>query len=57
MFEQKNRAQLIDCVRRFMKLSDEQRCQMGVAGRDKMSMKFDRSIVVDRYREEVAKIL
>ena len=55
--ERKNRAQFIDCVRRFMKLSDEQRCQMGVAGRDKMSMKFDRSIVVDRYREEVAKIL
>lgn len=53
VFEQKNRKQLIENVRKFMQLSNEERRQMGIDGRIKMSKEFDRKIVVDAYMKEL----
>lgn len=53
VFEQKDRTQLIECVRKFMKLDNEERRQMGLKGRKKMEKEFDRQIVIDAYRKEI----
>lgn len=49
IFPQKDRAALIDRVRTFLKLSWEEKRQMGLAGRRKMEQEFDRRIVVEEY--------
>ncbi len=53
IFEQKNTAQLIECVRRFMQMSNEKRKQMGLAGREKMEREFNRDIVIEAYVKEI----
>ena len=53
VFEQKNRKQLIECVEKFMKLSNDEKKQMGIAAREKMKCEFDRQIVVEAYMEEM----
>lgn len=55
VFAQKNREQLIECVRKFLGLSNEERREMGLAGRKKMEMEFDREIVVGAYLEEMGR--
>lgn len=55
VFEQKNRKQLIECVGEFMKLSNDEKKQMGIAARDKMKREFDRQIVVEAYMKEIEK--
>lgn len=54
VFEQKNEKQLIECVRRFMQMDNEERKKMGLAGRKKMEREFDREIVVRAYMREIA---
>lgn len=49
IFPQKDRTALIDRVRKFLKLSWEEKRQMGLAGRRKMEQEFDRKIVVEEY--------
>ena len=44
---------LISKVEKFLKLSWEERKQMGLSGRDKVVREFDRAIVVRKYLEEV----
>lgn len=56
IFEQKNREQLYECVRRFMKMDHGDRRKMGLAGRRKMELEFSRDIVVEAYMEEIAKV-
>lgn len=53
VFEQKNREQLIACIRRFMELDNEERRAMGLAGRAKMEREFDRELVVQAYMQEI----
>lgn len=51
--EQKNREQLISCVKKFLKMNNEERREMGLAGRRKMEREFDRELVVEAYMEEI----
>ena len=57
VFEPKNRKQLIECVEKFMKLSNDARRQMGLAAKDKMQREFDRQIVVEAYMKEMKKVI
>lgn len=54
IFEQRNTEQLIECVRKFMKMSNEERKQMGLAGRTKVEKEFSREIVIEAYMREIA---
>lgn len=53
IFEQRKTEQLIECVRKFLDMSNEERKQMGIAGRIKMENEFSREIVVDAYMKEI----
>lgn len=53
VFEQKDRAALIECVRKFMEMENEERKIMGLAGREKMVREFDREIVVGAYMRQI----
>lgn len=55
LFEKGNGRALIEKVERFLKLSYDEKKQMGLAGRRKMEKEFDRQIVVDKYLAEVAR--
>ena len=55
MIQQKNTEQLIDAVHKFMNLSNEQRKEMGLAGRRKVEAEFNREIVVQAYLKEIEK--
>lgn len=56
MIQQKNTEELIQAVRKFMEMGNEQRKQMGLAGRRKVEAEFDRNIVVDAYIKEIASL-
>ena len=47
--KQKDSADLIEKIEKFLSLPWEQRRDMGLAGRHKVEREFDRQIVVDRY--------
>lgn len=51
--EAKNVQSLIDAVEKFLNLSYEEQRAMGIKGRRKMEMEFDRKIVVNAYMEEI----
>ena len=53
MIQEKNNVELIHAVRKFLKLCNDDRMQMGLAGRNKVEREFNRTIVVDAYVEEV----
>ena len=57
LFEAKNTESLVQAIERFLALSNEERRQMGLKGRQKVEQEFDRQIVVDAYIEEIEKIL
>ena len=50
-----NGKKLIEAVDKFMRLSNSERKQMGLAGRAKVQKEFDRQIVVQKYVDEVEK--
>lgn len=50
---QRNREELIACVRKFLQMDNEERQEMGLAGRRKMEREFDRELVVEAYMEEI----
>ena len=52
-----NAQSLADTILRFIHLPWESKKQMGIAGRKKMERQFDRSLVVEAYMNELAKIL
>jgi galacturonosyltransferase len=54
---QKDSQDLIEKVEKFLALPWEQRKQMGLAGRVKVEQEFDRKIVIDKYLEEMEKIV
>lgn len=51
--KQKDSKDLIDKIEKFLKLSVEERMQMGMKGRIKVEREFDRQIVVQKYVDEV----
>lgn len=53
MIQEKNNAELIRAIRKFLALCNDNRMQMGLAGRKKVVREFNRMIVVDSYVEEV----
>ena len=55
LFEPGSSADLIDKAERFLALTQEQREQMGRAGREKVEREFDREIVIRAYLDEVEK--
>ncbi len=50
---EKDSADLIEKIERFLAKPAEERRQMGLAGRSKVEREFDRQIVVNKYMEEV----
>ena len=53
---EKDSADLIDKVEKFINLSYEEKKNMGLCGREKVAREFDRNIVVNRYLEMVAEL-
>ena len=51
--KQRDSADLIDKIEKFIALTHEQKVQMGLAGRAKVEKKFDRKIVVNAYLKEM----
>lgn len=56
-FEVKNSKSLTDTVRKFIKLSHDEKKKMGEFGREKIEREFNRSIVIDAYLEEINEIM
>lgn len=50
---EKDSKDLIDKVEKFIKLSNEEKKEMGLYGRKKMEKEFDRNIVIDAYINEI----
>lgn len=55
-FEAKSVSALEDALRKFIRLSHEERKQMGVLGRLKMEREYDRKIIIDYYLREIGKV-
>lgn len=53
--KQQDSADLIEKVEKFVLLTNEERKNMGIAGRAKVEREFDRQIVIDRYISELHK--
>ena len=49
----KNTESLIEAMRKFLSLSQEEREKMGLAARRKMEIEYDRNIVLKAYQEEI----
>lgn len=54
--KQKDSDDLIEKVENFLKLSWEEKKEMGLNGRKKMEKQFDRNIVINSYLDEINKI-
>jgi lipopolysaccharide/colanic/teichoic acid biosynthesis glycosyltransferase/glycosyltransferase involved in cell wall biosynthesis len=48
---------LIEAMEQFLKLSFQEKRQMGIAGRQKMEKKFNRQIIVTNYLQELDKVV
>ncbi len=57
VFETKNAEKLIEAVRAFLELSDEDAKQMGLAGRSFVKENFDRAIVVNEYLSRIEQMV
>lgn len=55
--EQQNVQDLIEKIEKFIKLSYDEKKNMGLAGRKKVEIQFDREIVVEAYMNEIDKAL
>lgn len=53
LFETGSAQSLIKCVERVISMSEEERTQMGISGREKIVKEFDRRIVINKYLEEL----
>lgn len=53
LIKEKDSQDLIEKIEKFLKLSREERKQMGLAARAKVERQFDRQIVVRKYLEEI----
>lgn len=55
-FEPRDVESLVKAIEAFLKMSSKEHDEMGKAGRKKMEKQFSRTIVVDKYMEEIKKI-
>lgn len=55
--EAKNVDSLTNAVKTFLDLSDQQRMEMGLKGREKMVKEFDRNIVIKKYIDCIEEVL
>lgn len=55
LIQEKNSADLVEKIYRFLSFSNNKRKNMGLAGRAKVEREFDRQIVVDAYMREIDK--
>ena len=53
LVEPRNSKDLIEKMEKFLSLSNEERKQMGLAGREFVEKKFDRNIIVQAYLDEI----
>ncbi len=56
LVEQRNSRDLIEKIERFMKLDNESKKRMGLAGREKIAAEFDRKRVIEAYLSEIGEI-
>ncbi len=54
--KQKDSEDLIEKVEKFLALSNEERKQMGLRGREKVEKEFDRNVVIRKYMAELDKV-
>lgn len=54
--KQKDSGDLVEKIEAFLKMSVEERRQMGLAGRAKVEREFDRQIVIDKYMQELERV-
>lgn len=55
LFEAGNVTDLVSAITKVLNLSDAEKKEMGMAGRKKVEMEFDRNIVIRKYLDEVHK--
>ena len=55
-FSPKNTQALIEAVEKFIQLPYEKKIDMGMLGRKKVEVEFDRNIVIETYLEEMRKL-
>jgi glycosyltransferase involved in cell wall biosynthesis len=48
---------LAECMRQMLRLTNEQRTEMGKYGREKMIREFDKKIVVQKYLQSIAEVI
>lgn len=53
MIKQKDSKDLIDKIEKFLSLKYEEKKEMGLAGRQKVELEFDRNIVINVYMKEI----
>lgn len=53
IFKTKDADSLTEVLEKFIRLSTEERTQMGLKGREKMEREFDRQIVIQKYMDEL----
>ena len=51
--KQKDSADLIEKIEKFLSLGREEQAKMGLAGRAKVEREFDRRIVIRKYLDEI----
>lgn len=54
-FEAKSVEDLVDAIQKFLNLPYEKKKQMGLAGRKKMELEYDRKIVINAYLEQISR--
>lgn len=57
IFKPNDVSALIKAIKKFILLSNEEKCAMGLAGRAKVKQEFNRQIIVDYYLKEIKRLL
>ena len=57
LVKERNSEDLIDKMKKFMALTNEERKNMGINGRKKIELEFDRQIVVEAYLKQINEII
>lgn len=57
MVKQKDKESLLASINKFLNLTNDQRKQMGLAGRQYIEKNYDRNIVVNTYVEDIKKLI
>lgn len=57
LFESKSVDSMVEKIRLFLALNDEQRMEMGLASRRKVEKEFDRNLVVEAYLQAINEII